>query len=151
CPGVAQVPGEVAGEHADQHVAADALFEAVEDRAQGQVVGLEVAEVPLDVFEVLVGADHAGCVQVGGGGGGAQHVDPIERGFGVDLGLTAGDGQAGVGDGDLNVLAGVVLVDHLAGGDPDLRRSGQPSRLHAGDNGGQQPFGRLQQVLALAG
>jgi hypothetical protein len=49
------------------------------------------------------------------------------------------------------VLAGVVLVDHLADGDPDLRGAGQPSGLDAGGDGGQQPFGRLQQVLAFAG
>ena len=48
CPGAAQVPGEVAGEHADQHVGFDAFFEPVPDGAQVQVVGLEVAEVPLD-------------------------------------------------------------------------------------------------------
>src|SRR5712691_11856632 len=82
-PGFAQVPGEVAGEHADQHVGADAVFQAVEDRAQVQVVGFYVPEVPLDVFEVLVRGDHAGCVQFGGGDGGAQHVEPVERGFGA--------------------------------------------------------------------
>jgi hypothetical protein len=39
-----------------------------------------VAEVPLGVFEVLVGGDHAGRVQFGGGDGGAQHVEPVKRG-----------------------------------------------------------------------
>ena len=55
--GLAQVPGEVAGEHADQHVAADPLGEVVVDRPQVQVVGLGDAEVPLDVLEVFVGGD----------------------------------------------------------------------------------------------
>jgi len=41
------VPGEVGGEHADQHVPFDALFEPVEDRPQVEVVGLDVPEVPL--------------------------------------------------------------------------------------------------------
>ena len=54
-PGPAQVPGQVAGEHADQHVGPDAFFQPVEDRPQVQVVGFDVPEVPLDVFEVLVG------------------------------------------------------------------------------------------------
>ena len=49
------MPDEVGGEHADQHVALDAFFEAVEDGPQVQVVGLDVAEVALGVFEVLVG------------------------------------------------------------------------------------------------
>ena len=58
--GLAQVPGEVAGEHADQHVGADAFFQPVEHGPQVQVVGLDVAEVPLDVLEVLVGGDDRG-------------------------------------------------------------------------------------------
>ena len=45
-PGLAQVPGQVGGEHADQHVGLDAFFEPVEDRAQVQVVGLDVAGSP---------------------------------------------------------------------------------------------------------
>jgi hypothetical protein len=43
----AEVPGEVAGEHADQHVRLDAFFQPVEDRAQVQVIGFDVPEVPL--------------------------------------------------------------------------------------------------------
>ena len=61
--GGAQVPGEVAGEHADQHVAADPVGEVVVDGPQVQVVGLGDAEVPLDVLEVLVGGDRAGGVR----------------------------------------------------------------------------------------
>ena len=60
-----QVPGEVGGEHADQHVGADAVLEAVVDRAQVQVVGFDAAEVAFDLGEVLVGGDHRGGVQVG--------------------------------------------------------------------------------------
>ena len=52
-PGAAQMPGEVAGEHADQHVGLDAFFQPVEHRPQVQVVGFDVAEVPFHVFEVL--------------------------------------------------------------------------------------------------
>ena len=51
---------------------------------------LIVPEVPLDVFEVLVGGHHAGGVELGGGDGGAQHVEPVQGGFGVDLVLPAG-------------------------------------------------------------
>ena len=45
CSGLAQVPGEVGGEHADQHVALDAFPEAVEDGAEAEAVGLNVPEV----------------------------------------------------------------------------------------------------------
>ena len=48
----------------------------------------------LDVFEVLVGGHHGGGVELGGGDGGAQHVEPVQGGLGVDLVLPAGDGQA---------------------------------------------------------
>ena len=84
------MPGEVAAEHADQHVGSDAFFEAVVDGPQVQVVGFEVAEVAFDVFEVLVGGDHAGRVELAGGDGGAQHVEPVQGGFLIDLGLPAG-------------------------------------------------------------
>jgi hypothetical protein len=123
----------------------------VEDRAQVQVVGFDVAEVPLDVLEALVGGDHGRGGQFAVGDRGAQHVEPIQRGFLGDLGLLARHGQAGIGDDDLEVLAGVVLVDHLADGDPDLCGAGQPPGLHAGDDGGEQLLGGLQQVLAFAG
>ena len=69
-PCLAQVPGQVGGEHADQHVGFDALSEPVEDRAQVQVAGLDVAEVPLGVFEVLVRGDDAGRVELAGRDGG---------------------------------------------------------------------------------
>jgi len=54
-PGVSQVPGEVAGEHADQHVRLDAFLQPEEHRPQVQVVGFDVPEVPFHVFEVLIG------------------------------------------------------------------------------------------------
>jgi hypothetical protein len=117
-PGAAQVPGQVAAEHADQHVGPDAFFQPVEDRPQLQVVGLDVSEVPFYVFEVLVGGDHAGGVQLAGWDGGARHLEPVQGGFGVDLVLLAGNGQGGIGDGAGEVLAGLVPADHLAASTP---------------------------------
>ncbi len=119
-PGPAQVPGQVAGEHADQHVGPDAFLEPVPDGPQVQVIGFDVPEVPLDVFEVLVGGDHGGGVQFVSGDGGAQHVEAVQGGLGVDLVLLAGNSQAVIGDGDGEVLAGLVGADDLAGLDPDL-------------------------------
>jgi hypothetical protein len=104
------VPGEVAGEHADQHVGFDAFFQAVEHRAQVQVVGLDVAEVPLHVPEVSVGGDHGGGGELAGGDGGAQHVEPVQGRFGGDLVLPAPHGQAVIGDGDLECLAVFYLL-----------------------------------------
>src|SRR5713101_1231546 len=89
--------GAVGGEHADQHVCFDPFFEVVVDGAQAGVVGLDVAEVSFQVGQVFVGGDDAGSIEVTGGYRGAQHVEAIEGGLGVDLVLLAGDGQAGVG------------------------------------------------------
>ncbi len=141
----------LAGGLADQHVGFDALSEPVEDRAQVQVAGLDVAEVPLGVFEVLVRGDDAGRVELAGRDGGAQHVEPVEGGLGVDLVLAALDGQAGIGDGEAEVLGGLVCADHLAGGEADRVRAAQPPGRHAGGEGGEQLLGGGQQVGALAG
>ena len=59
-PGAAQVPDEVRGEHADQDVGLDAVFEAVVDRAQVQVVDLDVAPVSFHMGQVFVGDDTGG-------------------------------------------------------------------------------------------
>src|SRR5208282_3866380 len=147
-PRAAQVPGEVAGQHADKHVGLDAFLEPVEDGPQVQVVGFDVPEVPLDVFEVLVGGDHGGRVEFAGGDGGAEHVEPVQGGFGVDLVLLAGDGQAGIGDGDGEVLAGLVPADHLADLDADRPGAGELAALDAGDEGGEQFLSGGEQVLA---
>ncbi len=49
-PRFAEVPGQVAGQHADQHVGPDAFFEVVADGPQVQVVGLDVAEIAFYVL-----------------------------------------------------------------------------------------------------
>ena len=51
------------------------------DRAQVDVVDLEVPEVAFDMGEGLVGIDDTGCVEVGLFDRGAQHIDPVEGGF----------------------------------------------------------------------
>lgn len=48
------MPGEVGGEHVDQHVAADPVAQPVVDGAEVQIIGLEGAEVTFDAAEVLV-------------------------------------------------------------------------------------------------
>ena len=55
-----------------------------------------------------------------------------------------------VGKGDVEVLAGLVLADHLADGDPDLGGATQPPS-RAGSEVGEQLAVGGQQVLALAG
>jgi hypothetical protein len=80
-PGVAQVPFDVEGEHAEEHVRADAVFEPVVDPADLQLGPLEDAEVALDLFELLVGAHDVGRVKALGGDAGAQNIDAVQRGL----------------------------------------------------------------------
>jgi hypothetical protein len=49
---VLQVPGDVVGEHPDQHVGADPLGEPVADRADEQI-GVQAAEHPLTFSRAL--------------------------------------------------------------------------------------------------
>ena len=68
-----------------------------------------------------------GRVELVGVNVGAQHVDAVQGGFGGDLVVAAFDGQAGVGDGVVEVLGHLVFVDHLADRDADGVTAGQPA------------------------
>src|SRR6266545_3370109 len=149
--GGTQVPGEVAGEHADQHVAADPVGEVVVDGSQVQVVGLGDAEVPFHVLEVLVGGDRPGRVEDVLPDAGADHIDPVQGGLGGDLGLVPAVAEVAGADVEDEVLAHLMLVDHLAGPDPDLVRVLQPPRAHGPADLGQLGLGGGQQLAAGAG
>src|SRR5207302_5948820 len=143
-----------------QHVAADPVGEPVPDRPQVQVV-LAGAEVLLDVGEVLVGLDGGGGGQLAGGDGGADDVDAVEGGLGVDAVLVTPPGEGSFADAGDEVLGGFALVDHLAHLDTDRGGVFRPPGLHLGGDlgevglgGGQQPLpvrfalGREQRVVA---
>jgi hypothetical protein len=104
------VPGEVGGEHADQDVAADSVFEPVMDGAQVQVVSFEGAEVAFDAGEVLVGGDGGGGVQLGGGDRGADDVDAVQGSLGVDGGLVPVPGEVAIADVEDEVLGDLYLL-----------------------------------------
>ena len=75
---------------------------------------------------------------------------PSRAASACDLGGFAGDGQGGVGDGDVEVFGHLVLVDDLADLEPDPVRTGQP----AGGDGGDRGPGCLrwrEQLAAFAG
>jgi hypothetical protein len=69
--------------------------------------------------------------------GGAQDLEPVQGGSGVDLVLLAGHGQAVVADHDGEVLACLVLADHLADLNADRSGAGQLVDPDAGDEGGE--------------
>jgi hypothetical protein len=119
CPGFAQVPGQVGGEHADEDVRPYPGFGVVVDRAQLQIDRFDRAEVAFDVGQGLVGRHdlagvHPGCVD-----GGADDVDPVQGRFGGDLFLVAGEGEGSLRDGE-SVLFHLVSADDFAGTEPDL-------------------------------
>jgi hypothetical protein len=88
------------------------------------------------------------------GFGGADHVDPVEQRFLIDLRLMALIAEAGVGDLQGEVLGHLALVDHPAGTFADLPRGGafELAALafdHLLDLG-QVVLGALEQLLAFA-
>ena len=74
-----------------------------------------------------------------------SYAEPAQGGFGVDLVLPTSDRQGGIGDGNGEVLAGLVLADHLA--DLDAGRPGADEfvGLDVGEDGREQLFGGGQQ------
>ena len=144
-PGLAQVPGQVAGEHADQHVGFDPVFEPVPDGPQVQVVFADL-EVLLHAREVLAGGHRGRGAEGLRGNRGADDVDPVEGRLSLDAGLVTPPGEGPLADVHGEVLGDLPLVDHLPGADTDLGGVGQPpGGDHAFDlgefglGGGQQP------------
>ena len=74
---------------------ADAVFEAVVDRADLELGAFEGAEGSLGLFELLVGADDVGGGERSAVEAGAQDVEAVQRRFGVDLVLLARGRRSG--------------------------------------------------------
>src|SRR5664279_1627589 len=83
------MPGQVGGEHADEHVGTDPGLGPVVGRAQVQVDALDRAEVSFDPGQRLVGSDELRRVHLLGGHGGADDVDPVQGRLGADVVLVA--------------------------------------------------------------
>ena len=108
-------------------------------------------EVGFDVGEVFVGGHGGWRVEVRGGDGGADDVDAVEGGFGVDVVLVAPPGEGRLADVEDEVLADLPLVDHFPGADADPGGVGQPSRGDHGFDLGELGLGGGQQPLAVGG
>ena len=117
-----------------------AWFEPVEHWLRVKVVGLDVAEVPFHVFEVLQAVTTAAASNWSAGCPDVQYVVLVRAPSAWICPLT-GDGQAGIGDGDGEVLAGFVRADHLADLDADRPGTLEPASRHAGEDGGEQLAG----------
>jgi hypothetical protein len=82
----------------------------VEDRADLEIGGLDRAERPLDAAQDLVCFDGGSIVEQLGRQAGAHDVDTVEGGFlGDGVGLAA-ELEAGLPDGQLEVLGHLVAV-----------------------------------------
>ena len=117
---LAHVPFEIVGEHAQEHVGAHAVGTAMMDRPDLEIDGLDASKGAFDLGEIFVGPDGRGGVERLGLEVGAQHIDAIERGFGVDLRGLALEGEIVVGDGEDEVLGHFVTIDHGTDRERDL-------------------------------
>ena len=131
-PGLAHVPFDVVGEHAQEDVRAHPVGLAVVDRAHLQVDRLERAKRPLDVGQRLVVAHAVGRIHLRRAQRGADDVDAVQRCLGGDGLELARTGERVLPDRQLEVLGHLVLVDDLAHAQADLVAADELARIHAG-------------------
>ena len=74
--GLAEVPGDVGREHAQEHMRTDPLGSVVKDGPQVEVIDLDDTEITFDISEVFVRGDNSGGVQGLGVSTGADDVEP---------------------------------------------------------------------------
>ena len=75
-----ELEGDVVGEHAEEHVRADAGLEVVVDRADLDRV-FHRSERALGHLQLLVGADRGRRGELVGGEGGADRVEAVQGGL----------------------------------------------------------------------
>jgi hypothetical protein len=97
-------------EQAQKDMGAQARRQPMADRAEVQIDGLQAAKGALDVGEVLVGTNDPIGRQGGIRDTGADHIKPVEPGFGGDARGVAGKSEALCGDGDVEQLGELVAV-----------------------------------------
>ena len=107
------VPDDVVGEHAQEDVGADAVGPAMVDRTDVEVAGFDVAKAAFGVAEALVGEDEVGGCEAVRGKRAPDHVDTVERGLRGDRLGSARPCEAGLGDGEVEMLGHAATVDAL--------------------------------------
>src|SRR6478736_59693 len=147
------VPLEIIGEHAQQHVGTDPIGQAVVDRPDLKIDGLDGPERAFGLAQALIEPhDIAGgercLVEIG-----ADDIEAIEPALGLDGLGVAVEAERIVGDGQDEVLGHLMPIEHRTGGEADLVGAAQRFGL-AGDSFGhlaQVGFGGGQQVQTFAG
>src|SRR3984885_15986874 len=115
----------IIGEHAEKDVRAHPIGEPVVDGPDVKIDRLDAAEGALHLAERLVATHGCRVVHHAGRQAGTHYIYAIGGGFGGDLGRLAREGEAVIGDGEMEVLAHLVLLDHGADGERDLGRPAQ--------------------------
>jgi len=121
------------------------------DRPDLEIDRLDAAEGAL--HEGFVATHRGGVVESGGGQAGTDDVEAVEGRLSGDFVGLAGDGEAGVGNIEGEVLGHFVLVEHGADLQADFGFAVQRLAFadHRGGNASEVALGSGEQILALAG
>ncbi len=83
------MPFHIVGEHAEEHMSANAFFQPAMDRTNVEIDGLDTTKGALDHAERFVGLDRVGVFECLPGRAGAHGIEAVERGLlGNLVGLT---------------------------------------------------------------
>jgi hypothetical protein len=134
-------------------VSPDPAFQPVTHRADLEIDGLDAAEGALHPGQGFVAAHGGRVVHDLEAEAGAHDIDAIRGGLGFDRVGFAREGEARIGDGQIEMFAHFMLVDHAADGQRDVRGATQRLALARGGQSDTREiaFGGRQQFLALAG
>ena len=152
-PTPAQVPFQVPGQQAEEHMPEHVLFGVDEDRAHVEPGRLHRTKGPFDLREALVGRHCRVGVDGCGVEIGPDDVDAVQACLGLDLLPVAGPLQIVIGDGEVEVFLHLIPVGLSAEGLQGPVSVLWPGPVLAGGRGDlcEGGFGGPQQILALAG
>src|SRR5262245_5226150 len=126
------MPLDVVSEHAEEDMSPYSIRQPMVDRPDLEIDRLQAPKRSLDLREILVGSHRGFSGKSRSGHRRANHVQAVKRGFLGDLLFVTVIGEAPLFDLEDEVLADLVVVDHLADAKPDLGLSPQRIPLPAG-------------------
>ena len=149
----AQVPFQVPGQQAQQDMPTHVLFAVDKHRPHLEPSCLHRSKGPLDLREALVGCHRLVGIDGLGIQIGADDVDAVEAGLGLDLPVVAGPLQPLMGNGEVEVFFDPVAMGLAGEGLESAVSVLGPGLVLAGGCGDpcQLGFGGPQQILPLAG
>ena len=126
CQRLAQIPFDVIGEHAQEHMGAHAIGVPVKriGRISRSTVFIE-RKAQFDSGEILVGLNRVRGAEVLSRHAGADDIDAVELGLGRDLIGLAGPAEVSVADVEGEVLGHLPGIHDFANRQADLCGSAQ--------------------------